>query len=160
MPPNCNHEFVEKKLRQRGWLVGDRPGKGNSCKECQDRKKGERTVVTSDKTMSAQLQKLAPEQGRPQPRPATPRETRLVYARLDAVFDEAKGQFLAGHDDRTVAKELDLPWALVAKLREDSGLVVKGDAVIIGLRQELKVLQDLIDGLTVKINELEQERKK
>ena len=153
LPPNCNHEFVEKKFRQRGWRVHNRAGGANACPACIEMIKGKKVQ------QSKPIQPVT-NPSTPQPRAATPRESRLIFEKLSEVFDEAKGQFIGNNDDRSIAIALDVPWAMVAKLREESGLIIKGDAVIIALRGEIKALREMLEGLETKINTLEKERRK
>jgi hypothetical protein len=76
-------------------------------------------------------------------REATPLEMRRIFALVEGHFDETKGCYLNGYNDERVSKELNLPRALIAKVREESGLKIKGNPEVIALRSELEALKDL-----------------
>lgn len=161
--PDCAPEVLERKFRQAGWVIGSRRAK-NRCPEHatkirrlkQEMKMGMRMsdVITnlkgnSSETEANNLNKV---------REATAVEQRRIFVRLAEVFDEEKGQYIGKHNDELIAKELNLPRALVTKLREESGWHIKGDPAVMALKQEVQELRQLLEDFDRRILELEKAR--
>ena len=161
VPPTYPPKILERKFQQAGWVIGATQRK-NRCPTCSRAKRTKKEEKVAGKSMGealASLQKagsVVRDSG--EPRQLTKAEERRVFTKLNEVFDETKGQYVNGYDDKSVARMLDLPWALVAKLREESGLVIKGDPVILGLRQEATALRTMLEDLELRIKALEKER--
>jgi len=68
-------------------------------------------------------------------RAPTVRETIAIADALAPLFD--KGRYKAGHDDRSIGKDLELPAAMVAKVREELHGPIKGDPEIDAIKSDL-----------------------
>lgn len=130
--------FVADKARQLGWDARpDRPAAWR-CAAC--------VSATPKPDPDEPLRKVLPMKPQPvTPKPATvreatPEEKRRVREKLDGYFDEAKGMYLDGYSDQRVGKELDLPWAMVAKLREAAYGPIRADPEIEGIKAGIATL--------------------
>lgn len=81
-------------------------------------------------------------------RDPTPQERQRIRALLDKQFDDAAGCYLDGYSDQKIGADLNLPWAMVTKIREAAYGPIKVDPEVAGLRAELSDLRRKIDALT------------
>lgn len=124
---SCGHPGCDKKLRlicpgefrspkaffemarQRGWSVIE--GQSYLCKEhaplAKPKTKAEDAMTTPTKTDSTQP-----------PREMTPVERRAIFREIDECY-ETKG-YVLGITDQSIAEKLKMPWAWVAKVREEN----------------------------------------
>ena len=82
-------------------------------------------------------------------RAPTARETIAIADALAPLFD--KGRYKAGHDDRSIGKALELPAAMVAKVREELHGPIKGDPEIDAIKSELSAILSMIKPLEQRI---------
>ena len=82
-------------------------------------------------------------------RAPTARETIAIADALAPLFD--KGRYKAGHDDRSIGKALELPAAMVAKVREELHGPIKGDPEIDAIKSELSAIISMIKPLEQRI---------
>ncbi|MBP2232523.1 hypothetical protein J2847_005852 [Azospirillum agricola] len=69
-------------------------------------------------------------------------ETATIFKKLDEVFE--RGRYLDRWSDRKVGEALNLPWALVAKVREQLLGPLKEDPAITALRSEVEQLEEMV----------------
>jgi hypothetical protein len=87
---------------------------------------------------------MAAKPSTPTVREPTMKEMRLISVKLDGVFDADKGMFLDGYSDAKVASELDLPLALVVRVREEAFGKLMLDPDLLALRDEFNALQTMM----------------
>jgi hypothetical protein len=78
----------------------------------------------------------------PPPRTLTAHERTKVRQLLDGHFDELKGQYLEGYDDKRIGEECNVPWALVTQIRELAYGPIKEDPEKVAFRAEAKALRE------------------
>lgn len=108
-------DFISKRATQEGWLAPPFHGRVRcpACRQSSNRR-GERpgdTTMTKPEAPIAQ----AP---RPVPREPTGDERFRIRGLLDSHFDDKVGAYLGDWSDQRIGTELNLPWAIVAKIRE------------------------------------------
>lgn len=79
-------------------------------------------------------------------------ETALIFKKLDECYD--RGRYLDKWSDRKVADALDLPWALVAKVRETLLGPLKEDPAITALRSEIEQIEEFVAEAKEKLRQL------
>lgn len=89
---------------------------------------------------------------------ATPAQSRKIFALVEGHFDEAKGCYTGGYSDEKVAKELNLPRAMVTRLREESGLTIKGDPEVLGLKADIAAMGLMLEDLDKRVRSYELKR--
>lgn len=74
-----------------------------------------------------------------------------IRALLDKHFDDAKGFYLDGYSDQRIGAEVNVPWAIVQKIREAAYGPIKGDpeldaikAAIGTMERDLAALKDRV----------------
>lgn len=155
LKPDFPCEAVAQKFRNRGWRFSERNARDHLCPDCIKAGKApavsENEVATMSKTEKALLPVPFPDSPLILPRAATMPEVRRILALVEGHFDEAKGCYLGGYDDERVAQELDLPRAMVAKVRDESGLVLKPSPELLALAAEIKAMGAMLDDLQVRV---------
>lgn len=143
--PSMAPEGVFQAFRRKGWHVAERNAAHCICPTCitaGGRSKPPRkgvplmSKIAASATESQQAKTLGMEA-----RDATPAEARRIFAELDIYFDEANGRYRDNASDKTIGTTLNIPWATVAKLRDASGLKIKGDPEMLALRKDYDDLQ-------------------
>lgn len=178
--PQSAPEQVFMSFRRKGWHVAERNAKHCVCPQCvtSGRNKPATTARPLFKPVTAPA--AAPSQppceshimtqkedrdqlatntvNGPDVRAATMKEARDIFALLDEVFDEDRGAYRPGHDDKSVSAKLDIPWATVKRTREEAGLMIKQDPEIVALRGEIQAAVELITHLQRRLATLEQRK--
>lgn len=72
---------------------------------------------------------------------------------LDSHFDDAKGAYELNWSDQRIGKEVDVPWSLVAQLRELAYGAIRSDPMADRLREDLNELGDVVHGLQTRIGD-------
>lgn len=148
MRPDMPPDQVLKKFRQKGWETDQRHAKHCICPEC-CKPKPKPELKPQGFYMTQLKEKLAEAM---QPSLV---HVRRILGIVEGHFDEDKGRYTGGYDDRKVAAELNLPWAMVAKVREESGLKIKGDPEVLAIKDDLATLMEMARDLTGRIAQLE-----
>lgn len=165
---NNNPAAIAQHFERRGWRFDAVRIAKCLCPVCV----GEQAPVAATKPapQPAPVPRPAPEappmQLRPTPAPltaatldATPDQKRRVRDLLDQYFDDATGCYLpdqAGryYSDQRVAAELGLPWALVAKIREQAYGPLRTDPEVVALHKDLEAARSEQALLEARIGEL------
>jgi hypothetical protein len=158
--------FVDKKMRGLGWHFDAHKPKNCVCPECitgkvteepNDMKTTNTTPPNStdnnpsgyrppDKGDTALVNIVHNARGTtqepPVPRTLTAHERTKVRQLLDGHFDELKGQYLEGYDDKRIGEECNVPWALVTQIRELAYGPIKEDPEKVAFRAEAKALRE------------------
>lgn len=69
-------------------------------------------------------------------RDPTHEERFKIRRALETHFDDAQGAYLDGWSDQRIGKELNLPWAMVSKIREAAFGPIRVDPELVALRAE------------------------
>jgi len=77
-------------------------------------------------------------------REPTTKEIAAIARSLDESFDSLRGAFVEGHNDRTIGAKLNLPWAIVQKVREELFGPLKSSSEIDALNEQLEALNQLV----------------
>jgi hypothetical protein len=158
MPPVA----IAQKFQNRGWHVDRRNPKHNLCAACQRGGKPKPMLPVCQEGSSPMssapshpASEVTAQITTGAVRAPTMPEIRRILNKVADHFDEASGRYLAGYSDERVAAELDLPRALVAKVRDESGMKLKGNPELLALRDELAAIRDLLEGCDAKLQRLE-----
>lgn len=149
-------EHAQKRAQKAGWLAYvDRTG-ADYCPSCIAAR---RSRAHGDKPESKQVEPLmensvvtvtpikhAPTQ-QTSAREPTQQERLRIRNKLDAQFDDAAGCYLDGWSDQRVGEELNIPWAIVTRIREAAYGPIRVDPELAALRAELVGLGTKIDAL-------------
>lgn len=129
-----NPEHIAKRARRDGWVAPTYRGKAR-CPECQNQKK-----AAPDMSETTMLPK--PNTGtKVELRDPTPSEKLKIRTLLDTHFDDSKGMYLNGYSDQKVGEELNIPWAMVTKLREVAYGPIRVDPEIAEMQSELNKIR-------------------
>jgi hypothetical protein len=155
---NMTPEAVKHKFRNRDWVIERHHADGHRCPTCRRAAQPaptskKETPVMANNVTALPAGSAAP--GSAAVRDATPLEMRRIFALVEGHFDEAKGCYTGGYTDERVARELGLPRALITRVREESGLKIKGNPEVIALRADIDGLKDLLSGLETRCAALE-----
>lgn len=81
------------------------------------------------------------------PREPTAQERAKIRTALETHFDDATGCYLDGYSDQRIGTDLNLPWAMVTKIREAAYGPIRVDPEIAGLRAEMTAIGSKIEAL-------------
>lgn len=153
-----NPEHITKRARRGGWDVPLRRGGKILCPACEAKRataaKGEsgaKVVPMPQPFMSPhvsdpQQQELlmATPQAPQAAAPKIPMQTDLTIEQklkcrsiLDRSFDDQAGCYLDGYSDQRIGEEINVPWSLVAKLREAAYGPIRVDPEITAMRNTI-----------------------
>jgi hypothetical protein len=142
-------EHAAKRARRAGWIAEPDRASGSVCPECQaarrERAPGERPEPKKEPAVS--VTPMITAQVPPTLREPTQQERMKIRSALDQHFDDAAGCYLAGYSDQRIGTELNVPWAMIAKIREAAYGPIKVDPEIAGLRAEVTGLGAKIEAL-------------
>lgn len=124
-----NPEWVAKKVREQGWEADVWRRRLCRCPACAKSAPRSRPPVPAIDDPEEETTEAMPEitttskPGVPNAalatvREATQEERYRIRQMLDAHFDDAKGCYLDGYSDQKIGAELNLPWAMVTRIRE------------------------------------------
>jgi len=145
-------EFYMKRARKQGWDITPNRPHHCLCPNCQGYTvKPKETVMpgANGVTTMASLAPPTPPATVPTklPRDPTQDERMMIRDMLDKHFDDKEGCYLDGYSDQRIGEELNLPWAIVHRMREAAWgpirldpRVLKLEQTMIGLRGELEAL--------------------
>lgn len=85
-------------------------------------------------------------------REATPAEKAAIRRRLDEVFDDAAGMYLEGQSDQSLGTSLNIPWALVRRVREAAYGPIRTDPQLEKARGDLQTLSADLSALRVRVD--------
>lgn len=148
---NVSPQHAAKRARRDGWIAEPDQAGANHCPACilarrakaagdKPEPKKETTDVTTTVTS---MQKPAAAL----PRDPTQQERVKIRGMLDQHFDDATGCYLDGWSDQRIGADLNVPWAIVAKIREAAYGPIKVDPELAGLRAEATGLGTKIEAL-------------
>jgi len=152
MRPDMPPDQVLKKFRQRGWQVDIKHADRCFCPDCKSRRTANNNVPQP---------KGEPMHNGAKHQPATilelpaPPVIRKVLGAIEEHFDEDKGRYIGDWSDKKIGAEVNLGWAIVAKIREDYGLKIKGDPEVMALRADLDSWIDMGKQLEHRLARLE-----
>lgn len=75
---------------------------------------------------------------------------------LEECFDDKAGQWLEGLDDKKAGEKINVPWALVTRIREAAYGPIRVDAELVAIRQEMDAIDQGIIALSARAAELMQ----
>lgn len=155
-PSPNNPEFVARKFRDMGWDCDPwGPGR-NRCPQCVASKRKPTTIaaLTAD-LKPKELNVSATNQSAV--REATADERARIRHMLDKYFDDAKGCYLDGYTDQKVGAEINVPWALVTKVREAAYGPIRTDPAIEAVRGEIDAAIKLVEERTADLMQIRAE---
>lgn len=131
-------DWVVKELRRSGWRI--HPGKSerhNRCPRCQRRGGNDpdeliRKLEAMPMTKPATTSPVPPDLREP-----TPEQRMKIRHMLDGYFDDTRGCYLDGYSDQKIGEELNLPWAMVTRIREAAYGSIRVHPGVEPLRKEL-----------------------
>lgn len=119
-----------------GWETGKRV----LCPSCKSKKKekGAMPKPVERPTLAAVWPKGGePANDAPAASDAAKKAKRMVYMALEDYYDDARKGYKPGHSDASIAKELDVAEAFVAKIREEDFGPISEPSELAALRKEL-----------------------
>lgn len=151
-----NAEAVTKRAIRQGWIADAFRKSGTLCPDCQAVRKAARSPqpepteaeeapvnITTRITPSAEA-----------PRKLNADQRLKVRSLLDAHFDDARGMYLDGYSDKRIGEEINVPWALIAEMREVAYGPIKIDQEILDLKTEIASTRTAATKLRSEIIEL------
>lgn len=78
-----------------------------------------------------------------------------IRALLDANFDDSKGFYLAGYSDQKIGGEVNVPWAVVQKIREAAYGPIKGDPEVEAIKASIAALEREIAALRGRVEAID-----
>jgi hypothetical protein len=88
-----------------------------------------------------------------------------IRSLLDKHFDDEAGCYLDGYSDQRIGAEVDVPWALVTKVREAAYGPIRVDPEIAALRAEIaqarrqvEALNAIVTALQARLTDIEKKR--
>jgi hypothetical protein len=151
---------VHQKLRKRGWLTNERKRAKCFCPICATKPK-EKTTVNANVTITPKSELAA----RQSPAPVVDRvelssaamqqllreptmfEIRRIIEAVGIYFDETEGRYTKGYSDQKIGEELNLPWAMVQKVRDQSGYKLKIDPEVAKLSSDIATVKEMLADL-------------
>lgn len=126
------------RVHSNGWETGKRV----ICPACLNKKKKEKAEMPKPErpTLAAVWPKEEPANdapAQPVPSDAAKRAKRMVYMALEDYYDDSKKGYKSPHSDASIAKELGVSEALVAKIREEDFGPLAEPSELAALRKEL-----------------------
>jgi hypothetical protein len=160
-------DAVEQAFRRKGWefsawharecrcpkCVAKRAARRHDPDELLKRRQKEMATVTPIKP-GADVPKVASDEAVAAVREPTMREMRDIMAALDSHFDDKAGAYAKGWTDRRIAEELNLPMAMVTRIRREAFGELRAATDIEALRAEARDLFDRLVALDAKIAKL------
>jgi len=135
-----NPEKVAQRCERDGWRT-DKCSRGRVlCPGCLQEKHPRRLhAVTKIPATTPETKPAAAPPARPSadPKDATPEVRAKIRRMLDGHFDEGKGCYIDGYSDQKIGQELNIPWAIVANLREIGYGPIRVDPAVAALEAEL-----------------------
>lgn len=149
MPPS----EVLRKFRQKNWRTDDSDRRRCLCPDCKHiRKPTKPDPILKGPSMNKALHQ--PETIIPTPEMPM---VRKIFGIIDGHFDEEKGCYLGDWSDKKVADLIGVGYAVVAKVREDSGLKIKGNPALIALRNDFETWRSMGQEINDRLTKLEQQ---
>ena len=134
---------IFKRFQALGWIIGERNAKHNRCPDCQSARGQKVNPNVELLKMAENVRQIS------EVRAATPIEFRKIQTLLDDHFDE--GTYLDGYDDERVAKEVNVPRALVTKVREEAWGPIKIDPIGRQILDEIEVVKSQIAEIEARV---------
>lgn len=150
--PDFPPSEVLRKFRQKGWETNDRDKRRCVCPTCIEVKKAEQKKGAKPVNHQSNVSKMAPAVIIPMPEPPV---IRRILGIIEGHFDETKGCYLGDWNDKKVAAEIGIGFAVIAKVREEYGLKLKGDPELLALKAEVAAWIAMGDDLTARVAKLE-----
>jgi hypothetical protein len=166
-----NHpDFIAKKFKQIGWQFDAYKPRKCVCAICLGARhnrslseelmpKSNSTAYTPPTTDTAMVTvtNQAADLAR---RDMTAAQKHRVRTILDMQFDDEKGRYLEGYDDKRVGEEAGVPWAVVVEIRElaygplkDDPVIVQYKADVTSLRQEFTALTQRVEKMAIDLKD-------
>jgi len=152
MRPDMPPDQVLKKFRQRGWQVDIKHADRCFCPDCKSRKTANNNVPQPKGEPMNAIGKHQPASIITMPDLPT---CRRILGAIEGHFDEESGRYLGDWSDKKIAAETGIAWGIVAKVREEFGLKIKGDPEVIALRTELNDLITKASDIETRLAKLE-----
>lgn len=149
-------EHAAKRARRAGWVIEPERPASNLCPRCivarRERAAGEKPdpkpIRPTNQQEKVALSVTPIKPATPgQPREPTQQERLRIRQKLDGHFDDSAGCYLDGWSDQRIGEELNIPWAIVARIREAAYGPIRVDPELAAMRAELVGLGTKIEAL-------------
>lgn len=152
-PREGDPEVTIKRFIERGWMADAWKRSHCLCPTCQRTRKANDTdsEIRTEKVIPMHEKKTATEI-LTETREATPAEKAAIRRKLDECFDDAAGMYLDGSSDQSIGQALNIPWALVRRVREAAYGPIRSDPHLEKARADLKALREELASLVVKVD--------
>jgi len=111
--------FVHRKFTNAGWKVGD-TRRQHLCPDCVEKARRAKEKTMAADTPNLNVVKPAPLATVPPPREMSREDRRLIFAKLEGVYEDEKTGYQKDWTDKRVADDLGCPQAWVAKIRDEN----------------------------------------
>ena len=162
-----NPETPAKRAALKGWDADTYHPSVSRCPAC----KGKKTRGESPKetTMAPPLPKptgpaTPPQVATPLPRDPSAAERLKIRTLLDAHFDDMRGAYIDGYSDQRIGTEVDVPWAIVTRMREAGWgpILVNPEMEKVNedpaaLRAKIEATREVAAGALLQLNQLRDE---
>lgn len=172
---SMNPEFIAKRARAAGWLADASKASSAMCPTCQDERRKKRagespklalvmpaalvaaasppvaeppvveTIVETPEMSVVAVERPAPTNTEALPRDATIDQKVKIRTLLDKHFDDLAGHYLDGYSDQRIGHEVDVPWGIVAKIRDAGWGPIRANPEFAAIRKDLKDLSDKVE---------------
>lgn len=140
-------EFLDQKFAEFGWSRG---GRNWECPTCIDKRK-ERTKMTAVSGPARPFTDLQPQPSAT--RAPTVPETLRISDLLAQHFDKRSGLYAGDWTDDKIARQLNLPRAMVAYVRDHGYGPLKAPTEMLNLKAEVASLQTMVGELAKRVND-------
>jgi hypothetical protein len=146
---NLPREAVQQYFRNHGWNVGNGPRK-DLCPTCAQRPERPKLEIVSTMEKEPMTASISiPSKAEP-PRVMSREDRRIIYAKIEDVYDVKGGYYKANWTDKLVGSDLGVPWAWVQEIREEF-FGPELDAATVKRREEVLALRASLDKLSQQI---------
>lgn len=143
LPP----EVIAKKFGAMGWDVNRTNGTCPACKigeKPAPKQETDMVIVAPKQQTSPVPVPLAPPKAAPMVEP-TMRQMRDIFEALEMYWSSPNGQYTGGYSDEKIGSEMNLPAAVIAKVRKEAFGDFKVDPEVEALMAEAKVVGEKVD---------------
>lgn len=151
-PGNDSPEFVAKLFAKRGWQSDAFRARSCICPSCSNARSKSDPDSEIRNLKVVTMAKPTPAEILAEAREATPQEKAAIRRRLDEVFDDAAGTYLDNQSDQKIGEHLNIPWALVRRVREAAYGPIRSDPELEKLRAELRAVLSEVETVKARVD--------
>lgn len=160
---NNNPEKVRFRFERIGWTLDPWNLRRCRCQACREKKHPiAKEAPVSHNPVEARA--AAPLPASVAVRDPTSDDKRRMRDLLDRYFDDKLGLYLESYSDQRIGKELDLPWLMVQRYRDQAYAPLKVDPELVAFQNELnqakRVLADLEAGVKAQVRVVDELQKR